>query len=138
MNMKANLIIVLLLLVTACSNNITPESAKKEGAVVSDYGVVGNIDKLDTFVSNFQVGESSEVNITRFTKEGDPIFINLTYHGEVINIIKDSSEDKFGGEDLSFTCDKVVKTQTEEGISYEVKECTSNRDEEILFIPANK
>jgi hypothetical protein len=65
------------MLLMGCST--TPDRAVKNGNVVSDLGVVGNIEKLDYFISEVSNKKDSSVKITRFTKEGDPVFIRMSY-----------------------------------------------------------
>jgi hypothetical protein len=86
-----------------CSSRYNPALAKENGDVVADYGVVGNVEKLDAFISNIDKNQGAEVKIKRFTKEGDPVFINLKYDGQSIKVKKDSSMDKFGrGDNKTF------------------------------------
>ncbi|MDQ0194322.1 DUF4362 domain-containing protein [Paenibacillus wynnii] len=132
------------LLIPACGRISTPEEAIQHGDVVSDYGVVGNIDKMDEFYNGVQLEKGNEIRIARFTKEGDPIFLYLTRKQGVILLKDDSRKDKNGSHMTTYTCEKLSKTKEKDSISYQLLNCQrTDQDEspmkqdiEILSIPA--
>ncbi|MCL6603313.1 MAG: DUF4362 domain-containing protein [Paenibacillus sp.] len=127
---KLLLISSLLITLVGCSNG--PEKAKKNGDVVSDFGVVGNMYKLDKFILDTESKTQSKVNITRFTKEGDPIYIHLDFNGREILMEKDSSRDKNGKGIKKFICKSISKLEKSDGTHYEVADCQPNTISELL------
>jgi hypothetical protein len=140
-NLKLFLAIVTIVLtLTGCSSiqdekKYTPEVAKEKGDVVADYGVVGNVDKLDSFIRNTEKKQEAKVKITRFTKEGDPIFIYLQFDGRIVSVKEDSSKDKFGGGMTKTKCTKLKKEETDKGIRYYIDGCKSYAGRDLLFVP---
>lgn len=93
------------------------EQAIKNGDVVNLHGKYFNIEKWQTFLRNMEVNQPYKVRITQYTIEGDPIFYELTYDGNIVHYIFDNSMDAFGS-DLgrpSTSCKGVDVKKTEEG-----------------------
>lgn len=129
-------ILAILMVLTGCSSKYSPELAKENGDVVVDYGIVGNVEKLDAFISNIDKNQRAEVKITRFTKEGDPVFIYLKYDAKSIKVNRDSSMDKFGsGNSKSYICSQMKKEVKEKGTNYSLDGCEQSLDGDLLFVP---
>lgn len=131
--MKKNAVVVLLLMMTfsifaaGCEESgvtnfpkITkpyhPDIAVENGDVVNVHGKLSNIEKWQTFVKNLESNNPDKVRITQYTIEGDPIFYELSYHGELINYTFDNSMDAYGS-DLkrpSTECTGLDVQQTED------------------------
>lgn len=124
----------LFMLLMGCS--ATPERAVKNGDVVSDLGVVGNIDKLDHFISEVSNKKDSSIKITRFTKEGDPVIIRLSYTQNKIKIEEDPSKDKNGDkEKRNYLCTSITKKEQANEVHYLIMDCSPSRSSELLVVP---
>jgi hypothetical protein len=133
-------ILTMVLTLIGCSSvqgdkKYSPEEAKENGDVVADYGVVGNVEKLDSFIQNTENKQKAEVKITRFTKEGDPIFIYLKFDGKIVTVKEDASMDQYGGGITKTSCAKVIKEETDEGIRYYLDGCNNYEAGDLLFVP---
>ncbi|WP_201004098.1 DUF4362 domain-containing protein [Paenibacillus glycanilyticus] len=127
-------ILATLLLLIGCS--ATPEKAVKNGDVVSDLGVIGNIDKLDHFISEVSYKKESSVKITRFTREGDPVFIRLNYTQNKIEVEEDPSKDKNGNkEKRNYLCTSITNKEQANEVHYLVMGCSPSRSTELLVVP---
>ncbi|MCK9859271.1 DUF4362 domain-containing protein [Paenibacillus sp. ATY16] len=127
-------ILATLLLLIGCSE--TPEKAVKNGDVVSDLGVIGNIDKLDHFISEISNKKDSSVKITRFTKEGDPVFIRLNYTQNKIEVEEDPSKDRNGNkEKRKYLCTSITNKEQADEVHYLIMDCSPSRSTELLVVP---
>ncbi|CAM3541925.1 DUF4362 domain-containing protein [Paenibacillus lupini] len=124
----------LFMLLMGCST--TPDRAVKNGNVVSDLGVVGNIEKLDYFISEVTNKKDSRVKITRFTKEGDPVFIRMSYVHRKIKIEEDPSKDKNGDkEKRNYFCESITKKEQADEVHYLIMDCTPSISSELIVVP---
>lgn len=88
------------------------------------HGMVENIERLNQFVENVQHQEKDQVRLTRYTIEGDPIFLDLAYDGSELKVTYDSTEDKFGsGEIETFICKSIQKQEANTETKYILEEC---------------
>ncbi|WP_265938521.1 DUF4362 domain-containing protein [Bacillus thuringiensis] len=74
-----------------CTNNekknnrketYTFEASKKRGDVIEKNDKVYNIEKLDTFVKNYNSNKDDSVRITKFNTKDEPVIIDLTVKKE--------------------------------------------------------
>jgi len=140
-------IVVCSLILTACGRILTPEKAIQRGDVVAEYGVVGNLFKMDEFYNGFyngfQSGKGNKIRITRFTKEGDPIFLNLTSKQGKVLLKNDSSKDKNGSNITTYTCETLSKSREQDSTLYQLLNCqrtdmddrSNIQNIEILSVP---
>lgn len=143
--MKTMLIILIILLcLTACSTlpdsatngttdfqwidlddlpkNYPPDTAKANGDIVSVHGKADNVQRLDEFLENIKAQVDDRVRITQYTIEGDAIVCDLSWDGQQIRMIFDSTRDKFGGSEAQKidekVAQKIVIEEREESIAY--------------------
>lgn len=131
-------LIILALLITGCFNTQSGEekystTVDKNKDVINAHGFVENLDRLDTFIND----KKGSQRVVHFTIEGDPIFYNVTYTGQGIKLRYDNTEDKFGSaEIITYTCEDLVKKETEKQLDYTLTGCDSDPDTiSLLFIP---
>jgi hypothetical protein len=111
-----------------------PEEAIKNGDIVDENGIINNLDKLNEFVKNVNDGVKDKVRITRYTKEGNPIFNNLDFTGKNIKYTYDDSQDSYGGSGIkSDTCSFIESTNTENGVEYRLTNCSSDVGKNFIF-----
>lgn len=125
---KYTYIAILMLIFTACKG-YQPEEAIKNGDIVNLHGKISNLDKFERFIANVESGKKDEIRIAMYTIEGDPIFYNLNYNGVKIKYTYDNSQDAHGGSDKgkrSTSCTKIQKEIVEQGIKYNLSECSSD------------
>lgn len=72
--------------------------AKQQGYVVSGPSGQANVDKIETFYEDYQNKKSNNITLARYTDEGDPIYIDLTFDGDEISYSYDNTWDEFGGQ----------------------------------------
>lgn len=126
-----------LLLATGCSSasqNYTYETAIQNGDIVSEGTTTGNLDKFYKFLADIESHQPSEVKITRYTKEGDPIFSNLKFDGEKIEVFEDASKDKFGGGKRTFQCLSIEQQEKSDEIAYYLAGCDNSSQRSMLTI----
>lgn len=120
---KVNLLILSVLLlagVWGCSDNkvnsvpksepYTSEKAISRGDIVS-FEKVYNLDKFEQFITNLSSKKADNIRVTSYTDEGDPIFKDLKFDGNVISYSYDTSNDAFGGSNTGVrtdTCSEVT------------------------------
>lgn len=120
---KVNLLTLSVLLlagVWGCSDNqvnsvpkIEPYTSKEaisRGDIVS-WEKVYNLDKFEQFITNLSSKKADNIRVTSYTDEGDPIFKDLKFDGNVINYSYDTSNDAFGGSNTGVrtdTCSEVT------------------------------
>ncbi|WP_052416640.1 DUF4362 domain-containing protein [Paenibacillus sp. FSL R5-0912] len=86
------------LIIVACSNSMHYEAAAKKGYVVYVQGEIINYTYFEQFVENYNNGQDATVKIAKYTDEGDPIFHTLEYKRDQkkISYTYDNSEDENG------------------------------------------
>lgn len=120
---KVNLLTLSVLLlagVWSCSDNqvnsvpksepYTSKEAISRGDIVS-WEKVYNLDKFEQFITNLSSKKADNIRVTSYTDEGDPIFKDLKFDGNVINYSYDTSNDAFGGSNTGVrtdTCSEVT------------------------------
>ncbi|MNG17935.1 hypothetical protein D3C84_1019560 [compost metagenome] len=93
------------------------------------------MDKLDQFVADVTNKTASKIRVTRYTKEGDPIFIDLHYDGKQLLANIDSSLDTYGGGTNKSTCTGITKAVGEDGDHYNLVGCQPANIGELLVVP---
>lgn len=140
------LILMMILLLTACSSVLSPtappepaaydsETAVKNGDVVNLHGQAFNVDKLEAFVADVDNGRPAKLQITLYTIEGDPIFHIMDYDGKMIHYTFDNSRDKFGGSDKGRKQSNMAKvTREENSVSVEYYLVDERDKKTMIFI----
>lgn len=119
----------------------TPEQAEHNGDVVNLHGITFyNLDKWDAFFTNVEGGASDRIQVTSYTTEGDPIFINMNYDGQSIEYSYDTAMDAFGSPTrTSAFCERIESKLVDKGTEYSLAGCdnSSNNDgrKHLLVIP---
>jgi hypothetical protein len=94
-----------------------PDQAIKNGDVVNLHGKYTNIEKWQMFLEDLESNNPGKVRLTQYTIEGDPIFYELSYDGELISYTFDNSMDAYGSnlKRPSTKCKGLDLKQTENG-----------------------
>lgn len=142
-----------ILLLTACGadqeisnlsshKNLSSQEATQAGYVVAGPGGIANTNKLEGFYDDVQNNRISQVTIVRYTDEGDPIFVDLSYDEDSITYRHDNTWDAFGGQDKDVrttACKTISKRDfrrdNEHGTEYYLTDCI---DDIGYSDPANK
>lgn len=140
------LLAVITLLLAGCSNRngqssgeskpYSYEEAISKGDVVF-FNDVHNIEKFNQFLTDLDHKKASSIRVTGYTDEGDPIYKDLKFDGEVIQYTYDDSNDKFGGTQKGIrtdTCSEVTSENVEDEVQYTLSGCTSNDTEMSYFL----
>ncbi|PEJ77009.1 DUF4362 domain-containing protein [Bacillus wiedmannii] len=135
-----------------CTNNkkknnknetYTFEDSQKHGDIIEKNDKVYNIEKLDTFVKNYNSNKDDSVRITKFNNKNEPIIIDLTVKKEKestsvyydVNYTK-TSEKHNENQEIQYsnnTCQKIQKDIEDNKITYKL-ECPDT----IHLITASK
>ncbi|MGG3889595.1 DUF4362 domain-containing protein [Metabacillus fastidiosus] len=141
--MKSYLFIVILLFVvisiSGCSKSgaYGSEEAIKRGDIVYRNEVV-NLEKFEQFLINLSNKKEDTIRVTAYTHEGDPVFQDLRFDGEVIHYSYDNSNDKFAGNDKgkdSDVCKEVIEKENTQGeIEYLISGCSKNLEHILISV----
>lgn len=94
---------------------------------------IKNVGRFYNFLEKFNQKEPDEIQIVSITTEGDRIYQNVQFDGEVINSIIDSSRDKYGSGGIGkATCTEIDIEESDERTDYLLAGC--EEQEEILLI----
>ncbi|WP_207383674.1 DUF4362 domain-containing protein [Paenibacillus solani] len=123
----------------------TFEQAVDNGDVVFGLGEIANREIWDEFVMEVKKKNSASVQLTSYTKEGDPIFNDLEYdhQGKVFKHRLDTTHDTMGMPTKSVEfCKELVAEETEQGIEYRLNGCGEGYAQESetfhVMFPFNK
>lgn len=118
-------------ILSACNSKpYNSDTAIKNGDIVNLHGNIKNSERLEEFHQNNLLGSEDKIRITQFTIEGDPIFYDLDFNGEVISFRYDNSKDKFGTTSIRLTtCRTLTKTNTQNGYEYGLEGCYGQNEE---------
>ncbi|MBM7693751.1 hypothetical protein JOC77_003195 [Peribacillus deserti] len=132
---KRPLTVIFSLLIAGCSE----QTELAAGDVVDAHSRFENIEVLDQFVSNVQNKKKDNVRFVRYTNEGDPIFYDLRFNGEKIELEIDSTEDQFGSGTIEKSiCEKVERVEGNAKIEYSLNGCEGDmKSAELLRIEYN-
>lgn len=85
------------------------EQAVNNGDVVQTIGKIENFGLWEDFLEAVEQSRPASVQRVGYTIEGDPIFDNLDFDGQMISYVSDNTLDKFGLPTKDFdTCEKAV------------------------------
>lgn len=105
------------------------EEAIKRGDIVYQNEVV-NLERFEKFLNNLSNKKEDTIRVTGYTDEGDPIFQDLRFDGEVIHYIYDNSNDAYAGKDKgkeTDVCKEVIEKENTQGeIEYLISGCSKN------------
>ncbi|PFC15452.1 DUF4362 domain-containing protein [Bacillus cereus] len=123
-----------------CTNNekknnknetYTFEDSQKRGDIIEKNDKVYNIEKLDTFVKNYNSNKDDSVRITKFNNKNEPIIIDLTVKKEKeptsvyydVDYTKTSEKDT-ENKDIQYsnnTCQKIQKDIKDNKVTYKLE-----------------
>lgn len=114
------------------AHTTSTESARPSVKGVEDVDVVNShgrsidgLERMQMFYENAQNGIPSDLRIVHYTFEGDPIVVNLKYNGDTLEVIHDSSHDKFGsGEITTYTCRGLLEEVNPTNTAYIAVGCS--------------
>ena len=132
------IISILCISLIGCSSSgaYDSEEAIKRGDVVltplEDY----NLETFERFLKNFSNKKEDAIRITGYTLEGDPIFRDLHFDGEVIHYSYDNSNDQYGQpENLEDICKEIKPKEIEDDrVDFLVSNCTTIEDQSIIEV----
>jgi hypothetical protein len=108
------------------------EEAIAKGDVITIEKVY-NLDKFEQFITNLSHKKADSIRVTSYTDEGDPIFKDLKFDGNVINYSYDTSNDAFGGSNTGVrtdTCSNITSEKNAQGETvYSISGCTIKNPE---------
>lgn len=123
--LKILYIVICTTMLLSCSRSYEPNEAIDRSNIVDVHGKITNADRLDSFISNMKDMKKDKIRITRYTVEGDPIFLDFTFDGLKLTYKYDNSNDKFGSSDVKSTvCKRFTKTNDGTMIVYKLEECS--------------
>jgi hypothetical protein len=148
---KSTIICVAIVLLTACNHTnedkvisgfskvskpYHSENAIQNGDVVNIHGKYANMDKWNKFIKNVESNKPDKVRITQYSIEGDPIFYELVYDGNIIQYTFDNSMDAFGTDmgRPSTSCMGIGKKKLEQGQEgYVLLECNDSKTRDTFW-----
>ncbi|WP_051404898.1 DUF4362 domain-containing protein [Bacillus cihuensis] len=141
--MKRFILIIIIFLVAissiGCSKSgaYGSEEAIKRGDVVHQNEVV-NLERFEQFLINLSNKKEDTLRVTGYTHEGDPIFQDLQFDGEVIHYTYDNSNDEYAGKDKgkeTDDCKEVIEKENTQGeIGYLISGCSKNLERILIRI----
>lgn len=98
----------------------------KDVDVLNTHGrSIEGLERMQKFYEDAQNGKPSNLRIVHYTIEGDPIVTDLKYNGDTMELIHDSSHDKFGsGEITTFTCNGLMEEVNPTNTTYIAVGCS--------------
>jgi hypothetical protein len=113
------------------------EEAIERGDVVYRNEVF-NLERFEQFLINLSNKNEDTIRITVYTHEGDPVFQDLQFDGEVIHYSYDNSNDKFAGNDKGKEtdgCKEVIEKNNNQGeIEYLISGCSNNTEHILISV----
>jgi hypothetical protein len=113
------------------------EEAIKRGDVVYQNEVV-NLERFEQFLINLSNKKEDTIRITAYTHEGDPIFQDLQFDGEVIHYTYDNSNDEYAGKDKgkeTDVCKEVIEKENTQGeTEYLISGCSKNLERILIRV----
>ncbi|HWL22581.1 MAG TPA: DUF4362 domain-containing protein [Ureibacillus sp.] len=141
--MKRFILIVIIFLaaisIIGCSKSgaYGSEEAIKRGDIVYQNEVV-NLERFEQFLINLSNKKEDTIRVTGYTQEGDPIFQDLQFGGEVIHYTYDNSNDEYAGKDKgkeTDVCKEVIEKENTQGeIEYLISGCSKNLERNLIRI----
>ncbi|MCB8818884.1 DUF4362 domain-containing protein [Desulfosporosinus shakirovi] len=140
--------LVLALTITGCSDRkvspqIQPQESKTfQGNIVVDQsGTISDVNVVDNFLASVSQGEVANLQIKKFTEEGDPIFQTLYYDKNLIKLTIDDSQDKMraankGPGTKTGEYVRLVKKEDGKNIVYNLIDKTGNPSR--ILVSSNK
>ncbi|WP_052398894.1 DUF4362 domain-containing protein [Geomicrobium sp. JCM 19039] len=140
MNNKTGLSFFLIILLGGC--RYTAKDAIENNEVVSGPGAAPegeNVHLLEEFIVNMELGESDKVRVTQFTDEGDPIFIDLVYENNGLEVTYNDRHDEYAKPYGTFTvtCEEIEANTQDNETSYRVIGCDHELETIGLIITEN-
>lgn len=113
------------------------DQAAANGDVVRALKGLHNVDEWTSFAHSVDAGKTADVQVVVYTIEGDPIFFNLNYTGDMIRLRYDNSHDAFGIPDKRVDfCSSIKAEETEDGTEYALAGCQGEGGERFrLTVP---
>ncbi|MDN7245984.1 DUF4362 domain-containing protein [Planococcus shenhongbingii] len=142
-NLKKVLLIGFALLAAGCQSSAedpgNPDANDDDSSgrdrIFNRHGEIENLDRFERFLSYVDQGQEDAIRIVNYTTEGDPIYQDLTFNGEMIQYVYDSSKDDYGsGEVMELTCTSIEKVEQADFTDYVLAECDSDMNPLILSI----
>lgn len=128
---------------TGCSENEAYgyKEAIKRGDVVYQSEVI-NLERFEQFLSNLSKNKDDKIRVTGYTDEGDPIFQDLQFDGQVIQYRYDNSYDEFAGNDRGIemdVCKEIIEKEHIQGeVDYLVSGCSKTPDHFLIRVGVNE
>ncbi|MEH7225390.1 DUF4362 domain-containing protein [Bacillus sp. JJ1566] len=147
--MKKSILVIILLVVLSCmgcskEGGYGSEEAIERGDVVYRNGVANYV-KFEQFLLSLSTSKESTIRVTGYTHEGDPIFQDLHFDGEVIHYTHDNSNDEYAGKEKATkkdACKEIIEKENTQGgieyIEYIVSGCSNNLEYFLFSIEKNQ
>lgn len=108
--------------------------------VLNSHNRIEGLENMTNFYENIKNGVPSELRIVHYTIEGDPIVTDLNYNGELLEVIDDTTRDKYGSGAIRHNnCSKLIEEVNLTNTTYIAVDCANDPYvmEEILQIDYN-
>ena len=123
------------------SGGYDSEEAIKRGDVVFTALGNHNVETFEQFLSNVSNKKEDTIRITHYTHEGDPIFHDLEFDGEVFHYSYDNSYDKNGQPAKEEDVCKEIKTEDlddKQRVAFLISNCSVIDDHYLIEIRKNQ
>ena len=141
-------ILLLILLISGCNNiqkstdiyiyseDEVPPRVWLQENIVEIHGELKNKERFEQFFNNVQQRLTDRIRVVKYTTEGDPIFYEFEYDGEIIKKTIDTRMDQYGhGEIIETTCTSIKEVEMNDHMEYLLDGCEKDIDNLILVIP---
>ncbi len=141
-------ILLLILLISGCNNiqkstdiyiyseDEVPPRVWLQENIVEIHGELKNKERFEQFFNNVQQRLTDRIRVVKYTTEGDPIFYDFEYDGEIIKTTIDTRMDQYGhGEIIETTCTSIKEVEMNDHMEYLLDGCEKDIDNLILVIP---
>lgn len=142
--MKRYIFIIILVAISiiGCSKSevFGSDEAIKRGDVVYRNEVV-NLERFEKFLINLSNKKANTMRVTGYTHEGNPIFQDLRFDGEIIHYTYNNSNDKYAEKDKgkeTDVCKEIIAKENTQGeIEYLISGCSKNLEHILIRIEKN-
>lgn len=126
--------VVCMMTVAACQTTVSPSTGAHETErevkgvdnvdVIHRHDSIEGLERIVHFYDKVKGGTAADLRIVQYTIEGDPIVTDLRYDGKLLEVIYDTTRDKFGvGEVMTMVCGDLIKEVNPTNTTYLAVDC---------------
>ena len=102
------IIFVSFICIAGCTNSDNDYTPADTDIVKRNSGEIKNEARLIDFIHHVENGQDDHIRVVAYTKEGDPILMDVTFSENQLEVTSDTTRDEHGkGEVNTFTCETV-------------------------------